>query len=167
MTAKEGWYEDPAGRHEFRWFSQGAPTDLVKDGQLTAHDAISLKDPQLYEQMDLAEPPDTAPLLHVPDDRPPHFEILNLGAGPVLTINTNARPADDTEYPGRPAGIIEILVVMLPLFVGFVVCAAIKAPGIAYVAIVAFSLCAAIIGRLRRQRETNRIRRQARTPPPR
>jgi hypothetical protein len=26
---KEGWYEDPASRHEYRWFSDGVPTDLV------------------------------------------------------------------------------------------------------------------------------------------
>ena len=164
MTAKEGWYEDPAGRHEFRWFSQGAPTDLVKDGQLTAHDAISLKDPQLYEQMDLAEPADTAPLLHIPDDKPPHFEILNVGAGPVAVINTNADPPGYTEYPGRAAGMIEILLVILPLPAGLFAWAATGVPGFAFVGVVT-SLCVAIIGRLRRQRETKRIRRLARTPP--
>jgi hypothetical protein len=27
----EGWYVDPFGRHEARWFSDGIPTALVKD----------------------------------------------------------------------------------------------------------------------------------------
>ncbi|MGO8869931.1 MAG: hypothetical protein ACLQPH_00750 [Acidimicrobiales bacterium] len=28
----EGWYKDPFGLHEARWFSVGAPTALVRDG---------------------------------------------------------------------------------------------------------------------------------------
>ncbi len=34
----EGWYKDPYGRHENRWFSNGAATDLVRDGGTTSHD---------------------------------------------------------------------------------------------------------------------------------
>jgi|GEM_PF-2766755 len=34
----EGWYKDPYGHHEERWFSDGAPTKLVRDGQVTASD---------------------------------------------------------------------------------------------------------------------------------
>lgn len=29
---EEGWYVDPYGAHEARWFSEGTPTDLVRDG---------------------------------------------------------------------------------------------------------------------------------------
>ena len=32
----EGWATDPFGRHEQRWFSAGAPTALVRDGQAGA-----------------------------------------------------------------------------------------------------------------------------------
>jgi hypothetical protein len=35
----EGWYHDPYERHEARWFSDGTPTDLVRDGEQVAHDA--------------------------------------------------------------------------------------------------------------------------------
>jgi hypothetical protein len=28
----EGWYVDPFGAHEARWFSDGTPTGLVRDG---------------------------------------------------------------------------------------------------------------------------------------
>ena len=65
---KEGWYEDPADRHEYRWFSQGAPTDLVMDRSRTSRDAITLKDPMLYRSMPLAQPPDDGPLLRGPSE---------------------------------------------------------------------------------------------------
>jgi hypothetical protein len=37
-SAAEGWYEDPYGVHEFRWFSDGTPTSLVRDGPVEATD---------------------------------------------------------------------------------------------------------------------------------
>jgi hypothetical protein len=35
----EGWYRDPYGRHEARWYSVGTPTDLVRDGANESQDA--------------------------------------------------------------------------------------------------------------------------------
>jgi hypothetical protein len=37
MTA-EGWYKDPFKLHEARWFSDGRPTALVKDGSEESND---------------------------------------------------------------------------------------------------------------------------------
>ena len=37
MTAV-GWFEDPFGRHRFRWYSQGHPTSLVRDDDRESHD---------------------------------------------------------------------------------------------------------------------------------
>ena len=34
----EGWYADPFGVHEARWFSDGRPTLLVRDGLQELHD---------------------------------------------------------------------------------------------------------------------------------
>ena len=34
----EGWYVDPYGAHERRWFSNNAPTSLVWDGGATSRD---------------------------------------------------------------------------------------------------------------------------------
>jgi hypothetical protein len=34
----EGWYVDPFGAHEARWFSDGTPTVLVRDGSEESHD---------------------------------------------------------------------------------------------------------------------------------
>ena len=34
----EGWYVDPFGRHDARWFSDGTPTALVRDGDTVLND---------------------------------------------------------------------------------------------------------------------------------
>jgi len=34
----EGWYHDPYGRHEERWYSNGRPTALVRDAKVEAKD---------------------------------------------------------------------------------------------------------------------------------
>lgn len=34
----EGWYKDPFGEHEARWFSEGTPTSLVRDGSVESRD---------------------------------------------------------------------------------------------------------------------------------
>jgi hypothetical protein len=36
---EEGWFRDPYGLHEDRWFSNGAPTKLVRDGNSEHYDA--------------------------------------------------------------------------------------------------------------------------------
>jgi hypothetical protein len=91
---KEGWYQDPAGRHEYRWFSQGVPTDLVMDSHATSRDDTGIvKDPAVYASMDLAEPPDNGPLLHTQGPAPEHLEIANLGTGPLELVETPDDPS--------------------------------------------------------------------------
>ena len=34
----EGWYQDPYGLHADRWFSDGSPTGLVRDGDAESND---------------------------------------------------------------------------------------------------------------------------------
>ncbi|HTX29193.1 MAG TPA: hypothetical protein VME19_19485 [Streptosporangiaceae bacterium] len=34
----EGWYRDPCGIHQDRWFSAGTPTALVRDQGVEGHD---------------------------------------------------------------------------------------------------------------------------------
>jgi hypothetical protein len=36
--AEEGWYSDPFGVHQHRWFSDGSPTALVRDEGRTSTD---------------------------------------------------------------------------------------------------------------------------------
>jgi hypothetical protein len=38
MKNLEGWYTDPYARHEARWLSDGRPTKLVRDGDVTCYD---------------------------------------------------------------------------------------------------------------------------------
>jgi hypothetical protein len=39
----EGWFVDPFGLHEARWFSNGTPTALVRDGRKEGHEAPPTK----------------------------------------------------------------------------------------------------------------------------
>lgn len=34
----EGWYKDPYCIHQARWFSEGTPTSLVRDGSVESRD---------------------------------------------------------------------------------------------------------------------------------
>ena len=49
--AEEGWYTDPYRLHVHRWFSDGSPTNLVRDNGETSKDAPPespyLEEPQL------------------------------------------------------------------------------------------------------------------------
>jgi hypothetical protein len=38
MKKLEGWYTDPYARHEARWLSDGRPTKLVRDGDVTSYE---------------------------------------------------------------------------------------------------------------------------------
>jgi hypothetical protein len=38
LEGAEGWFLDPYGDHEERWFSDGHPTSLVKDGAVESRD---------------------------------------------------------------------------------------------------------------------------------
>jgi hypothetical protein len=39
LDEPQGWYLDPYGVHELRWFSAGKPTALVRDAGVDGHDA--------------------------------------------------------------------------------------------------------------------------------
>jgi hypothetical protein len=83
---KQGWYEDPSSRHEYRWFSEGLPTALVADGQANSQDPIDIDDIEAYRDMELAQPPDDGPLLVQPSDKPPS-RVNAWGASGIWTPN--------------------------------------------------------------------------------
>ncbi|MGP8006426.1 MAG: hypothetical protein ACLP2J_05290 [Acidimicrobiales bacterium] len=66
----EGWYVDPYGLHDARWFSDGSPTALVHDG------GVESQDP----------PPDT-----------PYTGQLQRPAEPASTDGDDLRRADSAE----------------------------------------------------------------------
>lgn len=41
FESAEGWFDDPTGRFEQRWFSVGQPTQLVRNGRVESHDPLS------------------------------------------------------------------------------------------------------------------------------
>jgi len=68
----QGWFVDPFGSHEQRWFSQGAPTALVRDGRTETQDPPpeGVVDGPLIRAVPL--PPRRTGVEHVPagGDRP-------------------------------------------------------------------------------------------------
>jgi hypothetical protein len=158
--AKQGWYQDPAGRHEYRWFSQGVPTDLVKDRGTTSRDSISDTDPADYQAMQLAQEPDIGPLLHKDDAPPPEFQVLNVGVGPVVVVNTSASPSDPAVWSER-AGVGERILVVLPIFAELLILRVFAFPLIVLLAGPLLSLLIAAAGRWRRVRRVRRRQRLA------
>jgi len=43
----EGWFDDPYGRHEERWISDGRATALVRDGRLESQDPLPQTPPRV------------------------------------------------------------------------------------------------------------------------
>jgi hypothetical protein len=157
---KEGWYEDPAGRHEYRWFSAGAPTDLVKDAGTTSRDSISIADPALYQSMHLKQEPDVSPLLYKDDAPAPAFELVNFGQGPAGVVNTAGR----TPAPGafmESAGAIERVLVFLPVLVAWLLGRLLYLPLIAWLPLIFLSPLIVLLGRWRRKRRSRRFQRSA------
>jgi hypothetical protein len=93
-VVREGWYEDPARRHEYRWFSAGTPTELVRDGSGTSRDPLSVTDPSLYQTKELGRPPGDSPLL-----RPAHPEHAQPVSRQVCGLQL------DPDASHRPAGL--------------------------------------------------------------
>jgi hypothetical protein len=59
---QQGWYEDPWGRHEARYFSAGRPTDLVLDGTVEGHDPPPDEIPDVFPPAPVGREDTTAPL---------------------------------------------------------------------------------------------------------
>jgi hypothetical protein len=164
---KEGWYEDPADRHEYRWFSAGVPTDLVKDGSTTSRDSISITDAATYQSVHLEQPPDDGPLLHKDDAPPPRFELVNIGGadgmGYAGVINTAASPSQPGGW-SESAGAVERIVVFLPILATPFLIPVISVNGLppgALLAPAGLSFLLAVLGRWRRRRRARRFRRPA------
>jgi hypothetical protein len=155
IQQKQGWLEDPTGRHEFRYFSQGVPTSLVRDGDREANDAISINDREVFAEMSLAQPADTAPLLH---QAPPKPQLESVFGGGIVNVNRGLPP----NWGWVPAGPGLYTLALLPWLVGFPVCFVVGAPSAFFLALTAFSLMAVVAGATVRRMEASRVRRRQR-----
>jgi hypothetical protein len=80
---EEGWYTDPYGLHDARWFSDGRPTKLVRDGTEESYD----------------DPPDEPP-----PERPKPIEGHGASHGDDLRRADEARPPGFDPERARHAG---------------------------------------------------------------
>ena len=65
----EGWYRDPYALHADRWFSDGRPTDLVRDsGQESRDPPPSVPYPEPLVDAETTEPSDGSDLLRADDE---------------------------------------------------------------------------------------------------
>jgi hypothetical protein len=83
-----GWYRDPYGVHEHRYFSQGFPTKLVRDGGVESYDPppgrrlparldpVPLSGPDARDGKDLRRAGDDT--RRPPYDRRPLRSLLNV-----------------------------------------------------------------------------------------
>jgi hypothetical protein len=66
----EGWYKDPYGQHQDRWFSGGLPTKLVRDAGAESY----------------AEPPEAMP---------PYGDLVPSDPGPEAPTGADVHRADE------------------------------------------------------------------------
>jgi hypothetical protein len=69
LPPAEGWYRDPYRIHQDRWFSQGQPTKLVRDGRRECYDPApgQLPEGDLVPAESSGEPQDGADLRRADD----------------------------------------------------------------------------------------------------
>lgn len=84
-AAAEGWYRDPYGIHQDRWFSAGTPTSLVRDQGTEGHD-----DPPGY--------PPAGPPVEIADiDRFPEDDLRRADEAEARSTDGDLRRADEAE----------------------------------------------------------------------
>jgi hypothetical protein len=89
-AAAEGWYRDPYGIHQDRWFSAGTPTSLVRDQGTEGHD-----DPPDY--------PPPGPPAEIPDTgRFAGDDLRRADEAEARLQEGDLRRADDAEADAGP-----------------------------------------------------------------
>jgi hypothetical protein len=81
----EGWYRDPYGLHDDRWFSDGRPTNLVRDEGIEARDEPPRGEPPLpLEPIPEIGPSDSRDLLRADDaEWEPEYQVEREGFNPT------------------------------------------------------------------------------------
>lgn len=109
-AAAEGWYRDPYGIHQDRWFSAGTPTSLVRDQGAEGHD-----DPPGY--------PPPVPPAEIPDVDPfPEDDLRRVDEAEARLEDGDLRRADEAEATpergDRPRTFDQVLDAEIPGYAG-------------------------------------------------
>jgi len=82
----EGWYQDPFELHADRWFSDGRPTALVRDGDQESNDPPPVAEyTGPLKDVDVDQPTDGSDLARADD---PSAKGFDLSDGPTAAIDT-------------------------------------------------------------------------------
>ena len=130
-----GWYDDPTGRHELRWFSVGSPTELVRDAGIESRDALSVEERTLPATAGpgLELPGKTGPGADglgpaawwdtaVPQPGEPTIADIGIGGVTGYEIVREARLANRLAQRPRWSWLIRLLSAVLPLLFFILVC---------------------------------------------
>lgn len=109
-TTPAGWYTDPAGRHEYRYWDGVNWTAQVSDGGVTASDSLESPPAPTYTPAPTPPPAST----HVPTPPPPPPQGLTEPPPP-------AAPAPPRRRRRRWAGLVIALAAVVGLVVGLVI----------------------------------------------
>lgn len=87
----EGWYHDPFRLHEARWFSDGNPTALVRDGRVESRDDPPSSDYEapleLIDDGDESSPDDLRRADDGQSDLPPEERVWEVGLGETSALD--------------------------------------------------------------------------------
>lgn len=152
-----GWFDDPTGRHQQRWFSAGSPTELVHDNGIDGHDPLDAIDTEhlrqrrpiastVHEMPDPAPEPDPYSSPHgpvawwdtaVPRAGEPPFD-WGIGGAAGYRITREARLA----YRGgtRPTVFVSGLIALIGLAVLFLLAGLVVAAVVTPVAVLVLTI---------------------------
>ncbi|HMF82391.1 MAG TPA: hypothetical protein VKI01_03890 [Acidimicrobiia bacterium] len=87
----EGWYHDPFRLHEARWFSDGNPTALVRDGRVESRDDPPSSDYEAplepIDDGDESSPDDLRRADDGQSDLPPEERVWEVGLGETSALD--------------------------------------------------------------------------------
>lgn len=110
---RQGWFADPFGIHEARWFSQGTPTALVRDGRTED------QDPPPESTWSGRLVPATVPPRTSPHPGPPAPERGGARGGPAPTAPVSGRTTAGRMTPVTPDRLVTYRWVALGLAVAW------------------------------------------------
>ncbi len=120
MSTPAGWYPDPTGRHDHRWFNGDDWTDQVADGQAVGTDPVHGGGPPAQTPATAAEQTVSVPTGGPPPGAPGTAEPVGaVGAGGAAPASAYVPPGSEVKGgKGKTVLIIAVVVVLVAVGIG-------------------------------------------------